>query len=68
MAESEPEGSLLKRKALTLQEWFYIAMILWVASSILVVIFNLIVAGIKLSKGDLNVTIPISVGLTIPLG
>ncbi|WP_157058693.1 hypothetical protein [Ignicoccus islandicus] len=58
----------MKRKALTLQEWFYIAMILWVASSILVVIFNLIVAGIKLSKGDLNVTIPISVGLTIPLG
>ena len=42
-------------------------MILWVAASILVILFNLYVAGIKLSKGDLNVTIPLTVGLTIPL-
>ncbi len=58
---------LVKKKALTLQDMFYIAMILWIAISILTIIFNLYVAGIRLARGDTNVTIPISVGLTIPL-
>jgi len=60
---------MLKRlkKALTLQDAFYIAMIAWITLSVLAILYDLIVAGVRLMHGDYNVTIPIHVGLTLPV-
>ena len=55
------------RKGLTLQDMFYIAMIVWVGLSILALLYDLIVVGLNLLHGNYNVTIPLKVGLTIPL-
>ncbi len=54
------------RKALTLEEAFYMVMIAWVTLSIFALLIDLVIVGIRLMNGDYNVTIPISVGLTLP--
>jgi len=55
------------RKAITLEEAFYWVMIIWLALSILALLYDLIVVGLNFLNGNYNVTIPIHVGLSVPL-
>ena len=54
-------------KALTLQDAFYIVMIVWMGLSILALLIDLVLVGMKLMHGDYNVTIPIRIGMTLPV-
>jgi len=62
-----PGGTLRLRKGLTLTEIVYIIAIVWMIFNILAIATELFVAWNKISHGDYNVTIPISISATVPL-
>jgi len=42
-------------------------MIIWVVISILAILIDIVLVALNVSRGNLNVTIPIRVGFTLPL-
>ncbi len=55
------------KRGLTVTEILYIIAIVWMVFNILAIATELFIAWNKISRGDYNITIPISIAATIPL-
>ncbi len=55
------------RRGLTLTDILYIIAVVWMIFNILAIATELFIAWNKISHGNYNVTIPISISATVPL-
>ena len=58
---------LRKSRGLTLQDALTIAMLVWIGISVIALLIDIGVVMYNISKGNYNVTIPIRVGVSLPL-
>ncbi|WP_052570120.1 hypothetical protein [Ignicoccus hospitalis] len=58
----------MRKRGITLQDALTIVMILWLSLSILALLIDIYLALHHISKGNYNITIPLRIGITLPLG